>query len=278
MGAVASMVASAILLGYLCIVLLFWQGQWQLIFHPSNLIGATPASAGMIFDDVHFDATDTGQLQLNGWWIAAAANAPFMRLTVLYLHGTTGSLSNALPDIEALHGAGVQVFAFDPRGYGHSVWATPSEEQWNTDADAAYRYLTETRHIDPHTILVCGAGLGAAVAAETAHRHPLLPAMVLLDPQPPSVALLRSDPRSHLVPTGLLARDRFDPGPALASSGARKLFILDAAAPERTHYLQDAAPPKVAVRAAMHESLSAFSETPVRQAFQQFLESVMDGL
>ncbi len=272
-GAIAVIVLGAILLGYLCIALLFWQGQWQILFHPSHAVPKTPASMGLPFDAVHFDSTDTGELQLTGWWVPAAPNGRFARLTVLYIHGPKGSLSDALPAIAALHAAGVQAFAFDPRGYGQSVWATPSETHWNEDADAAYRYLAETRHIDPRSILVCGEGLGATVAAETAQRHPMIPALVMVDPQPSALVLLRKDPRSRLVPAGLLARDEFDPGPALAASDARKLFILPAGDAPGPPYIQTAAPPKSIVRSSAPGTTAV---TPGEPAWNSFLELLHD--
>ena len=61
----------------------------------------------------------------------------------------------------------------------------PSEKSTYEDADAAWRYLTETRHLSPSTIVLDGVGLGAAIAAETARRHPQTPALILEDPQPP---------------------------------------------------------------------------------------------
>lgn len=275
-GAAAFVIVGAVLLGYACYLLLFWQGQWQLIFHPSHAVTATPQSRGLVYDDVRFDATDTGELQLNGWWVPAAKDAAFSRLTVLYLHGARGSLSDTLPELEALHAAGVNVFAFDQRGYGRSVWATPSEERWQQDADAAFQYLTETRHLDPHGVVLCGSGFGAAVAAETARRHPLVPAIILIDTRPPSIALLRSDPRSRFVPLGILARDRLNPGPALAVSSTRKLFVIPAGTPEPPPYVEEAAPPKGVVRS--HAPADILADSVVAAALQHFLAEVANTL
>src|ERR1700757_4286881 len=116
---------------YFAIGLLFWQGQWQLIFHPSHIVASTPSSEGMPFDEVRFDATETGQTRLTGWGVPAGAGVSEKGPNILYLHDARGSLSDALPDIRALHALGSEVFAFDPRGFGKSEWAKPSEAHWN---------------------------------------------------------------------------------------------------------------------------------------------------
>jgi alpha/beta superfamily hydrolase len=41
----------------------------------------------------------------------------------------------------------MNIFAFDYRGFGKSVNMHPSERSTYEDADAAWRYLTETRHL-----------------------------------------------------------------------------------------------------------------------------------
>ncbi len=231
-GALLVMLLSAVLLSYGSFCLLFWQGQWQFLFHPSHIVARTPASVGLPFSDQRFGATETGALPLDGWWVPAPSTAPAAQLTVLYIHGPAGSLSDALPAIQALHGVGMNVFAFDPRGFGHSDWAAPSERRWNDDADAAFRFLTQTRHVDPHELVLCGSGLGASIAADLAARQPSVAALILDDPQPPTLSLLQRDRRTQLLPVRLLAHDRFDPTAVLASSATPKLFLASATADE----------------------------------------------
>src|SRR5580704_13948903 len=65
--------AGAVLCAWGTLCLLFWQGSWQLLYHPSAMVTRTPAAAGLAFEQIGFAATETGKLQLEGWWIPAAS-------------------------------------------------------------------------------------------------------------------------------------------------------------------------------------------------------------
>ncbi|HZZ39619.1 MAG TPA: hypothetical protein VFE06_10825, partial [Acidobacteriaceae bacterium] len=92
----------AVLCGYAALGLLFYQGQWQLLFHPGHTITATPASTGLAYQEIHFDVTNAGQPRLDAWWIPASPRARFATDTILFLHNATGSLSDALPALTRL--------------------------------------------------------------------------------------------------------------------------------------------------------------------------------
>lgn len=215
--AFAVSIAAAALCLWVAFCLLFWQGSWQLLYHPSSAVTRTPASAGLAFDGVAFAANENGQPRLKGWWIAADANASLSRLTVLYLHGENGDLSDTVDALATLHGLGVNVLAFDYRGYGQSEFARPGEAHWREDAESAFRYLTGTRGVAANAIVVEGEGLGANLALEVAAAHPELAGVILSDPVPDAVNVIFSDARAKLVPARLLVRDRYEmDGPAAA--------------------------------------------------------------
>jgi pimeloyl-ACP methyl ester carboxylesterase len=247
LGAAAATLLFAAVCVYGTMCLLFWQGQWQLVFQPSPTITATPASAGLKYDEIRFDATETGILQLSGWWIPADLNAPYAADTLLFLHDGSGSLSATLPQLQVLHNLGMNLFAFDYRGFGNSVKIHPSEKSTSEDADAAWRYLTGTRHLAPSTIVIDGVRLGAAIAAETARRHPLIPALILEDLQPPVIDSLQLDSRMRLLPTRLLFHDRFDPAETLAHLQTPKLLVYPAAGAATLYYEQAAEPKQKAI-------------------------------
>jgi hypothetical protein len=250
LAGIGVMVLVSLVAVYFAIALLFWQGQWQLIFHPSNAVSQTPASNSVPFEDVRFDATETGHTRLNGWWIPAASSLPPRNAAILYLHDARGSLADALPDILALHALGGDVFAFDPRGFGKSEWAKPSEQHWDQDADAALYYLASVRHIGPSHLIIVGRGLGGTVAANLTVKHPEIRSLVMIDPQPPTLGLLEAPRWTHLLPVRLLARDHFNPTPALRSRSLDKLFLLPTNAPV-TAYVAKAAPPMTTLHGAV---------------------------
>ena len=210
--------------GAMC--LLFWQGSWQLLYHPESAITRTPASVGILFEPVGFAATQTGQLRLQGWWIPAAPGARFAGRIVLYLHGASGNLSNSVGAAAALHAAGVTVFAFDYRGYGQSQFAHPSEARWRQDADWALAYLTGTRHIAPPNIVLDGSGLGANLAAQVAAAHPQLAGVVLEAPLSHPANAIFDDPRAQLVPASLLVSDRWKLLPAASALRIPSLWLI----------------------------------------------------
>jgi pimeloyl-ACP methyl ester carboxylesterase len=190
--------------GALC--LLFWQGSWQLLYHPTAQIARTPASLSLPFDSIGFATNDAGQPQLSGWWIPAA-NAKF---TVVYLHGQDGNLGDTVDALQSLHLTGVNLLAFDYRGYGQSQFVHPSEARWREDAESALAYLTGTRHLDPKSLILFGSGLGADLALEVAAEHPEIAGIVLDQPLEAPANAIFNDARARMVPAHLLVRDRFD--------------------------------------------------------------------
>jgi uncharacterized protein len=217
--AILGVVGLAAVSAYLTLCLLFYQGQWQVVFHPSRTIAPTPATVGLKYDDVRFDFTGIGTPQLAGWWVPAEPGSFLANRTILLLHDGRGSLSDLTGQLRTLHSLGINLFAFDYRGFGQSADIHPSEERVYEDANAAWNYLTDTRHLDPKSIVLYGTGLGATVAAETAIRHPESPALVLENPAPPALSLIEADSRTSILPVRWLFRDRFEIGPRLRTLG-----------------------------------------------------------
>lgn len=124
-----------------------------------------PAAFGLPAEDVWFRSED-GE-ELHGWWIPHRR----ARGTVLYCHGNTGSLAHQIGDLRYLRRLGVNLFAFDYRGYGRST-GKPTEEGLYRDVRAAYGYLRQTVGIGWRQILLFGHSLGGAVAIDAATECP----------------------------------------------------------------------------------------------------------
>jgi uncharacterized protein len=230
---------------YAAFCLLFYQGSWQLIFHPAHTISATPRSVGLAYDDIRFDFTETGKPQLSGWWIPAGADAQYPDRTILLLHDGRGSLSDSVAQIQALHALGINIFAFDYRGFGQSANMHPSEERMNRDADAAIAYLTSgSRHMPAKSIVLYGTGLGAPVAAAAAARHPGITVLILENVSPDALTLMASDSRTKLLPVRLLTSDRFDTKQAITGLSIDKLFLERGNSPQTEQLFHAAGYPK----------------------------------
>jgi hypothetical protein len=229
--ALGGVLAAAVFCAWAVLCLLFWQGSWQLLYHPASKVALTPASVGLPFSPIGFDATPSGASQLAGWWIPAAADAHPSRYTILYLHSQNGNLGDAVHYLADLHAAGVNIFAFDYRGYGQSQFQHPSEARWLEDAGAALQYLTGTRHIDPGAIVLCGRGLGADLALEVAAAHPELAGVVLESPIQDPMSAIFSDGRARIVPAHLLVHDQYDLDASAAALRIPSLWYLPFPAP-----------------------------------------------
>ena len=118
-----------------------------MLYHPASAVSRTPASAGVAFDPVAFATTEAGVPRLKGWWIPAAPGARYTRYTVLYLHGQNGNMSNTVDDLAALHDLGLNILAFDYRGYGQSQFSHPTQARWREDAE----WCLSRRSIPPST-------------------------------------------------------------------------------------------------------------------------------
>ena len=240
-AAAAVAILAAIVCAWLTLCLLYWQGSWQLLYHPVTAITRTPASAGISYEPVKFAVTETGKTQLTGWWIPE----PEAKRTVLLLHGADGNLSDTVDTIAALHRQHLSIFAIDYRGYGQSLPAKPSEKQLRQDSEWALSWLTITRNIPAQTIVVYGSGIGANLAAELAAEpasvHSKLAGVILDQPLQNATATIFSDPRSHLVPAHWLVQDRYDLTAAASKLQIPSLWLfseskLDRLAPAREAY------------------------------------------
>jgi len=139
------------------------------VYIPYGSIQETGAALGRPWEDVWLRASDG--TKLNAWFFPAETNSPRAQMAVLLCHGNAGNISHRFDYYELLLGLGVNVFAFDYRGYGRSA-GRPSEEGTYLDAEAGYRWLRE-RNFAATNIVVLGESLGGAIATELAVRVPV---------------------------------------------------------------------------------------------------------
>lgn len=92
------------------------------------------------------------------------------RATVLFAHGNGGDLGGTSALEDRLLALQMDVLAFDYRGFGLSS-GSPSEDSSYEDIDRAYRFLVNTQHVDPRSIVVLGHSLGGGPAAWLAEHR-----------------------------------------------------------------------------------------------------------
>lgn len=153
-----------VVLGLGAIFLFIRMTEGRMIFFPMKTVTASPAHMGIPNFEKLSLRTQDGVI-LAGWFIPS----PGARYTILFLHGNAGNIGHRIEKIKILHDLGSSVLIVDYRGYGESQ-GRPTERGLYRDAQAAYRYLTNERHIPESQILLYGESLGGAVAVDLATR------------------------------------------------------------------------------------------------------------
>ncbi|MFN0067009.1 MAG: alpha/beta hydrolase [Limisphaerales bacterium] len=176
------------------------------VYHPFRRMDGSPADVGLAFEDVWLTARDG--VRIHGWFLPAPTNAPAVRarLAVVVAHGNGGNISHRLGLYGLLHRLGLNVLAFDYRGYGRSE-GRPTEAGTYLDAEAASDWL-EQRGFARGRIIAFGESLGGGVASELARRRPGLGGLVLQSSFT-SIPDVGAERYPFLLPR-LLARIRYD--------------------------------------------------------------------
>lgn len=102
---------------------------------------------------------------------------------------------------------GINVVAFDYRGFGASSDSAPTERGLYEDAQSVYRYLRDTLHVGPERIVIYGHSLGGGVATELATT--VAAAGLILEGTFRSVPSVAKG-RYPYLPIETLAENRFD--------------------------------------------------------------------
>jgi hypothetical protein len=192
--------------------LIYFPGQQRSLLQP-------PARLGLPIGRVEIPTADG--VRLVGWVIPAEADSS--GLWLLICHGNAGNLSEFDRPLHyaGLRQLGLSLLAFDYRGYGESN-GVPSEQGLYRDADAAYRFLRETRGVAADRIVVFGHSLGSAVAIDLAARHP---AAGLIVEGALTSAVDRGQELYPYIPVRRIARSRFGSLDKVAAIAVPKLIL-----------------------------------------------------
>jgi fermentation-respiration switch protein FrsA (DUF1100 family) len=155
---------------YLGLLLLLRLNESRLIYAPgtARVLTPPPRELGLPVERVEIRADDG--VTLVAWVIRSEhASDPWL----LICHGNGGNISEAGRPFHyaGLRDLGLNLLAFDYRGYGESE-GKPTEPGLYRDAEAAFRYLRDSLGVDTDRIVIFGHSLGSAVAVELAGRVP----------------------------------------------------------------------------------------------------------
>ncbi|MBB5345935.1 alpha/beta hydrolase [Tunturibacter empetritectus] len=262
--AIALTIIAALVCGYLTLCLLFYQGQWQFVLHPTRTSAAPVSIAGTPYELIRFGPDESATPQLTGWWIPSSPNARYAHATILFLAGADGSLTNSIPTLASLHNLGLNVFAFDYRGYGQSAATRPNQQNMTHDADSAWQYLTNSRAIPAQQIIPYGTGVGASLATQLAANLTVIPALILDAPRADLLPVAQRDPRGRLLPVRLLFHEQFPLATPLSTLRTPKLLLSRSSSPDQS--FRTAADPKQTVE------LPTDSDSLYTQSLTRFLD------
>jgi fermentation-respiration switch protein FrsA (DUF1100 family) len=263
-----------LLIGYIVALIAVRLFERHLIFfpdYPGRLEGDWHPRE-LPVEDVRLAASDG--TKLHAWWIPNDQ----AKVTFLAFHGNASNIANRAGVYEFLRATPANVLALEYRGFGHSE-GKPSESGMYLDADAAYEYLVQTKHIDPKTIVSFGQSLGTAVAANLASRHQV--GAVVLEAPFPSASVLARKLYWFLPGIEFLVRGQLNTAARLKESAAPVLVVhctQDAVIPFQFGQAVYAAAPEpkqfLVINNLCHEESALVSPQNYRAALQGFLAHI----
>jgi pimeloyl-ACP methyl ester carboxylesterase len=179
-----------------------------------------PAPFGLRHRAVEFLTSDSVRLHA---WIVPAAPVDSSGFWLLIAHGNYGSIGfGERPEFyAAARDIGLNLFAYDYRGFGRSA-GRPGEQGLYRDAEAAYRYLTDSLRVSPGRIVLFGHSLGTGVATELATRVPS--AALVLEAAYTSLPDI-GQAQYPWLPVRLLAGQRFETIEKIGKVAVPKLLL-----------------------------------------------------
>ena len=204
---------------YLVLLVLLRVYESRLIYFPGAERALTPPPPSLDLPVQRVEFTSDDGVRLVGWIMPASPGD----LWLLICHGNAGNLSqfDRPRHYAGLHALGLNLFAFDYRGYGESE-GSPSENGLYRDAEASYRYLRERYKLPADRIVLFGHSLGSAVAIDLASR---VPAAGLIVEGGFTSALDRGQELYPYIPVRWIARSRFASREKIARVTMPKLFL-----------------------------------------------------
>lgn len=243
MGYIGGMVSSKVFFraasaSMLVLALLLTLGRWHeanSLLRPWHEYDYSPSEFGLVPEEI---SIPSGGQKLHAWYFAGKPGAPVL----FYLQGNAGTSANRLGAIHGYVGIGLNVFIYEPRGFGQSG-GMALRESFIEDSVAAYDYLVNTRKTNPDSIFLLGQSLGGVPALRLANSVKCKG--IILEGVFMSVRQVARD-FYPTAPIWLLASSDFDNTAQVVSLKVPALFIIggrdDVMAPYHTKKLFELAP------------------------------------
>ena len=206
---------------YVGLLLLLRVNESRLIYFPGPQRTLLPPPTHLALPTQRVQIPTEDGLTLVGWVIPAGPDSS--GLWLLICHGNAGNLSEFDRPVHyaGLRRLGLNLLAFDYRGYGESE-GRPSEAGLYKDASGAYRYLREQLGVPANRIIVFGHSLGSAVAIDLASR---VPSGGLIVEGALTSAIARGQELYPYIPVRWIAASRFASSDKISRVKVPKLFL-----------------------------------------------------
>ena len=205
-------------IGYGIAVLYLVSQETRLVFQAGRTLGE--ARPSFPYEKIDVPRAD-GARQFA--WIMRAVPVTDDAPWVLFLHGNAATIAARvnIAHYAELRKLGLNVMAAEYRGFG-GLEGLPTESVLASDAQAAYEYLTNIRHIPPSRLIIYGWSLGSAVAVTLASH--VEAGALILEGAPSSLVAIGQE-QYPFFPVRLLMRNPFDSIQKIDRVKAPMLFL-----------------------------------------------------
>ena len=151
-----------------CVVFVFGL-RWlesAMTFHPARMTEKEKSLIPEGAESVWFNSADG--TRLHGWFFESQAGPEIA--TVIFFHGNGGNIGNVSWVGQRFAKRGFDILVFDYRGFGASDGVAANESDLYADGDAAVAFVRNEKGARPERIVLYGASLGTAIAADVASR------------------------------------------------------------------------------------------------------------
>lgn len=165
----------------------------RMIFFPSRDAGPPPSGV------MEQWLRSADGVRLHAWYAEAGKDSP----TLVWSHGNGGNIRDRADVLLMLRQRGLNVLAYDYRGYGQSQ-GRPDEDGVIRDAQAAYDHLRDAG-VAAENLVCLGESLGGAVSLALAASRPCAAVVVVA-----TFTTLKDVARHHYGVLGSVVGGRFD--------------------------------------------------------------------